>query len=534
MSTHYMAALTATPQKLTTVLDSYLQSCKRFNAFDILGGNRYTNNFQKLSLSDPKELDKVRVLFVEQFNVCLASSYTESSQDIPKNIAYHQNLADLNNISVAANGSVDNIRSICGITGISEGQSLPEFIKNYYVYLNGHKLKDQLIQNMVKELDSDCLSFIIMDRVNDVIYFYNRGDQVYLRNASGSDIIISSRPLNSQSYPNDGFHLLPSNCAFKITIKSMYMDAIPVNPNTYNAGKDIMIDKQKAILFTEMPNSEYYTTSFLFKNNMKIYNLTDVVPVYFGFDTSVDKLVLEKYNNIKNELKIAKSVVHIPYTFTNIYASESEIIELQSVSNGDSQESNYTKISHKETASIASRNFFIANKLNFIATSLINYAIKTGIGTIIIPNVDRSDSRLITIMKALLSAQIYSNIRIITLYDEFSLTDIIRYLYICKEYNDISRSILDCSRTDLELTSSNSFGVNVNASSKTCSNIICAFQKVGVESAFIDEAYTGSYNPSAAFLEANLSSERPATSQAKINFMDNFAKILEAHIASQK
>ena len=246
----------------------------------------------------------------------------------------------------------------------------------------------------------------------------------------------------------------------------------------------------------------------------------------------MDKHLVEKFSNIKSDLGLQRPIVHIPYSFSNIYLSESEQVELQTIV--DKENGSESDKTINLDRSIRSKNFFTANKLNFIASSLINYAVKFGIGNIIIPNVDRSNNRLISLVKTLINAQIYSSIKCWSMFDNFSLTDLLRYLYVCKNFKDDKHSLIDVKRMDISLSATNPYGVTVQPSSKSSNDIIFAWGKIGRLEETLIESFIDAIKPSAAFLEANVQADKVWTGQDKINFIDNFTKIVESHVLGQK
>ena len=135
---------------------------------------------------------------------------------------------------------------------------------------------------------------------------------------------------------------------------------------------------------------------------------------------------------------------------------------------------------------------FLNKKINFIAVSLVNYAIEHGYGTIFIPNINRHNNRLLVTIKDLINSQTLSPIYVYSILDQYNTMDLIRYLMVCKEYTNLEKVLVNCDRESIGIgyDDKNNKIYTYNVSSRYNSDVICAFSKCGLENPFSDR-YVG-------------------------------------------
>ena len=546
MSTKYAIALSDTNERAGIVLENFLSNCRKFESLDVMGGARLFANYQKHSVRDINELSIIRSYFHNGYNMYLMTCFNEGPGDIPKNNAYHQNLAEINNVVVIANGNIKNKETIARQYEFSMGQSLQEYILGYYSALRKKFNNNFDLANMVKDIESEYLSFAIFDKGYNEIYLYNRGDILYMSVTPGINLVISSEILCINNvYPHYNFHKLPSNCALKIDTKTMFVQYIPIFCNTFSYGRNIMLDSNKALLFTENCDLEYYAALSLI-NTKEICNVNDIQTIFFGFNTDIDKLIFDKITKLRKSLKVnGKLPLHIQYNFNNIYTTESEIIEElnnQLIENKRLQEESIEdnpivekKIQTTTNVSLKDSSAFTARKLNYIANMLINIALEKGIGTIIIPNLNKHNNHLLSIMKSIIDAQVYTPLYIISVLDSYNTMDCIRYVVNCKEVHNADDILINCDRSSLllELNDVGKPVLKYNVSSDYNYEMVCAFMKCGLDNPF-SHRYVGKDKIDYAFANAGIVPDKIFNSERKAAFINNINTVTKNEIEYQK
>ena len=534
MSTKFTIALCDTNQRANNILETFIASSQRFDSLDIMGGSRLYNNYLKNYVRSVAEANTIKSRFTDNYNMFFLSLFTENPNDIPKNNSYQQNMAEMSGVVVLARGNVLNKEYISRTFEFQIGLSLQEFILNFYLYLKNKEVND-IFQSMIREFETNDLTFAIFNKELNEIYVYNRGGELYINTLPGMNVILSTEllPINN-SYPSYGFRKLNSECALKIDSKTMFVQYIPVYSNTFLYGKNINIDSNKGLIFTETPDMEYYTALSLL-NNKDVVNIQDLQSLYFGFDTEIDKLVFDKVTKIKRSLSIkGKLPLHIKYDFKNIFTSESEILtELQK----DTDEKTPTKKDIKTTTvnTIKDISLFEERKINFIASSLINFALEKGVGSIYIPNCNKHNARLVNTLKNIASTQIYSPISIYTLFDEFTLMDIIHYVINCVNVENITDTLVQCDRSSLSIGFIDETKPELlyNVSSNYNFNTMCAFQKCGMDNPF-ERKYIGRPKIDNNFINANIVPEKIFDHERRVALLNTFVTVTKDALAYQK
>ena len=396
MSTRYTFAVCDTNERASNILENFLNNSRKFDAIDIISGSRLFLNFSKYTAYNVNDIPIAKAKFINNnFNIYMMSSFNEEANDLPRKLAYNQNIAEVQGVVCMANGRINNKELIAKKYEFSLGQSLQEFLVGFYKVLSTKPLGNLIVENMVRDIESDLLSFVIFDKNKNEVYVYNRGDLLYMQNTPGNSVVISSEklPINT-TYPNYNFHKLSANCAIKVDTKTMYVQYLPINCNIFSYGKDLLIDTNKAILFTEGCDMEFYT-ALSFLSSKDVINITDLNILYFGYNTDIDKAIFGKINKLRRELKITgKLPTHIPYNFENIYVSESELIEelnrkiaeqndIENKLDPDKKEALDKKLqstSYKSNITLKDKSMFDLKKLNFIASQLISTALESQSG----------------------------------------------------------------------------------------------------------------------------------------------------------
>lgn len=513
MSTKFAVSLCDSNNRANSILESFLDTCTKFDCIDVLGGSRYNNNFYKNYIRTVEDLPILKSQFMLSYNMHVMSCFVESSEELPKSAAFYQNMGEVDNVLSLFNGTITNKEYLAIQYECSLGQCTHELLCNLYNSAMKKGLREDTIPSIIRDIEGTCFSFVIYDKNLNQMYVYNRGDSLYMRNIPGMEVVISSDILPvGGTYPHYNFHRLSSNCAIKIDTKTMFVQNLPINSNIFSFGKNVLIDNNKALLFTEACDMQYYTACSLVSDR-NIYNGTDIQTVYFGFDTDIDSMIVDKINKLRKSIgsNNGKLPVHIKYSFDNIYKSESEAIDEMNAAinesgidgsndkanNGnvdsDSKEASKKK-AHKKVAAPNLRQYtmFLNKKINFIAVSLVNYAIEHGYGTIFIPNTNRHNNRLLVTIKDLINSQTLSPIYVYSILDQYNTMDLIRYLMVCKEYTNLEQTLVNCDRESIGIgyDDKNNKTYTYNVSSRYNSDVICAFSKCGLENPFSDR-YVG-------------------------------------------
>ena len=551
MSTRYAIALCDTDERAGSVLETFLDNSRKFDAIDIISGSRLFPNYSKQTVNGINDIPIAKAKFLNnKFNIYMISSFNEESNDLPRSVAYHQNMAEIQGIACIANGRINNKELIARKYDFPLGQSLQEFIVGFYKSLATKPLGNMIIENMVRDIESDYLSFVILDKNKNDMYVYNRGDSLYMQSIPGSSIIISSEilPINT-TYPKYNFHRLPANCSMKIDTKTMYVQYIPINCNLFSYGKDLLIDTNKAILFTEACDMEFYTALSLL-NSKDIANISDLHILYFGYNTDIDKAIFDKINKLRKVLKISgKLPTHIPYNFSNIYVSESEIIEelnkkiaeqndIENQLDPDKKEALAKKnrsTSSKTNLNLKDMSTFDIKKINYIASQLISIALERGIGSIYIPNSNRKNNRLINAVKALAEVQVNTPLYVYSIFDDFNTSDFIRYIIGIKNENNLDDILMNSDRTGMSLEVDNTGKpiIKYNASTAYNNDVVYAFQKTGYENPF-EYRYYGKQSINNMLLNSGFSVDKVMDNQQKAEFLNMITNTVRNAIEYQR
>ena len=565
MSSRYFLTLTDSNERASSFLESFIDNTKKTNSFDIMAGQRHYNNWNK-SLGIVKDSNDVLIIksqFNNSHNIYLGASYNENSTDIPKSTSLFQNFAEVNNVCVVSNGNILNKEIIARKYEFSIGLSNQEFLAQFYNALIKRNLKDNSIINMIKEIETTLLSFIIFDKNTTSIYVYNRGDIMYICNVPGISVCVSTELLTANNtYPNTNFHKLPGLCALKIDYRTLLVQNIPVISNYYSYGKDLMIDNSKGILYTENCDMELLM-SLSILSNKEITQLNDLQVVYFGYNTDIDKLIFEKINLLRKELKIeGKAPIHIPYNFTNIYTSESELIEeinkkiLEENSidplDPDSSPTVIVKKRGKKPSKnnndnnkleVIKKNFSLSEislseskKINFIAMSLLNWALEKNVGCIYIPNTNKKNNKLISVLNNIIKAQEFKPIFVFPILENFNIMDQIKYLISCKNYNNLDEILINCARKDIQLgiDDTGKAVLKYDGASEYNYEIDCAFFKSGLENPFINRYTDKSHRIDNQFINAGIVPAKIMNNQEKTAFLHNIETIVKNELNYSK
>ena len=557
MSTKFAVSLCDSNTRANSILDCYLDTCTKFDCVDVLGGSRYNNNYYKNYIRTVEDLPILRSQFLLSYNMHMMSCYVEGAEELPKNVAFYQNFGEVDNVVAVANGTITNKEYLAIQYECSLGQCTQELLCNLYNSAMKKGLREDSIPSMIRDIEGTCFSFVIFDKNLNQMFVYNRGDSLYMRNVPGMEVVISSDILPvGGTYPHFNFHRLSSNCAIKIDTKTMFVQNIPANSNIFSFGKNVLIDSSKALLFTEACDMEYYTANCLVSDR-NIYNGTDIQTVYFGFDTDIDSLVVDKINKLRKSIggNNTKIPVHIKYSFDNIYKSESEAIDemnaainegSESITSNDSTSSDdkdgvkndtSKKKVHKKVAApnLRQSTSFINKKINFIAVSLVNYAIENGSGAIFIPNTNRHNNRLLNTIKDIINSQTLSPLYVYSILDQYNTMDLIRYLMVCKEIRDLDKVLINCDRESLGIgyNDKNDKIYTYNVTSNYNCDVISAFSKCGLVNPFSDR-YVGREKINDVLANTNLKSDKLFDNQMKVSFIDNISSITKNYVEYQR
>ena len=482
MSTKYTIAVCDTNERASNVLENFLNNSRKFDAIDIASASRFMNNFAKYTVNSINDISIAKAKFINNnYNIYLMSMFNEEANDLPRKIAYNQNMAELSGIICIANGYINNKELICRKYDFTLGQSLQEFLIGFYKVISSKPVGNLVVDNMIKDIESNLLSFVIYDKNKNEMYIYNRGDILYMCNIPGNSIIISNEilPINT-IYPHYSFNKLPANTSIKIDTKTMYVQYMPINSNTFSYGRELLVDTNKAIVYTENCDMEFYTTLSLLSSK-EILDITDLHILYFGYSTDIDKIIFDKINKLKRTLKITgKLPTHIPYNFNNIFSTESELIEeinrkkaeqldIDNQLDPDKKEALTKKIQFtttKNDISLKDNSLYHIKKDIYIASNLISTALERGIGSIYIPNTNRRNTHIINLVKSIVDTQVNTPLYVYTLFDEFTTVDFIRYLVACKNITNLDDILINSNRTGiiLEVDESGKTMLKYNAS----------------------------------------------------------------------
>ena len=309
MSSRFTLMLCDTNERAGNILNHFLDSCKKFDSLDVLGGARLNNSYLKHYIRTTDEMSAIKSRFMGNYNMYIASCYIENPSDIPKNNAFDQNMCYRNDIATILNGNINNKEFIARAYEFNPGTTTTEFLMNYYLALKKRNIKD-IIANIIKELDTNCITFAIFDKTQNEVYLYNKGADLFICVQPGVNIIVATEilPINN-IYPYYNFHKLNGNCALKIDIKTMFVQNIPVMSNTFSFGKGLQIDTNKALIYTENCDLEYFTALSIL-NTKDVSNHNDLQTIYFGFNTDIDKIVFEKIVKLKKSLKYPGKLIY--------------------------------------------------------------------------------------------------------------------------------------------------------------------------------------------------------------------------------
>ena len=553
-STKYAFALCDTNDRAGKVLESFLDSNYKFDSLDIISGNRLYNNFQRYGIHNVEDIQILKAKFITYYNMYFMSAFNELATELPKSMSLFQNIANVAHVVVMANGEINNKEFICRQHEIGIGNSLQEFIANFYLMLSKKQLNSFSIANMVKDIEcSTFLSFVIYDKNKNEVYVYNRGDELYISNIPGSNVIVTSEiiPFNTM-YPQYSFHKLPANCALKIDSKTMYIQTIPILCNTFSYGKDLMIDPDKAIIFADTCDMELCSALYTL-NNKDVANVSDLQIVYMGYNTDIDKVVFDKICKLRKTLKVnGKLPVHIPYNFVNIYMNESEVIDdlnkkiAESMNVENELDPDKKKLKKEEAIknnvrnstkaiSIKDASLFESKRINYIAYTLMNWALDKGVGTIFIPNLNRRNNRLLNVLRSLIQLQISTPLYVYSLFESYNTMDMIRYLVSCKSITNLDELLTNSDRKGMlfEIDERGKAILKYDASTQYNEDTYYAFVKCGFANPFEDR-YVGKVRINNALANASLVPDAIMTNQQKNIFLNMFTTVTKNALIYQR
>ena len=551
MSTKYTMTICDTNERASNILENFLDNNRKFDAIDIVSGSRFLNNFNKHTVHTINDIPIAKAKFINNnYNIYLMSSFNEEANDLPRKVAYNQNMAEISGIVCMANGSINNKELICRKYDFPLGQSLQEFLVSFYRFMSNKPLGNLIIENMIKDIETNMLSFVIYDKNKNIIYIYNRGDTLYMCNIPGNSIIISSEilPVNT-IYPHYSFNKLPGNTSIKIDTKTMYVQYLPINSNIFSYGRNLLIDTNKALVYTENCDMEFFTLlSFL--SSKEILDITDLQILYFGFSTDIDKIIFDKINKLKRFLKITgKLPTHIPYNFNNIYSTESELIEeinrrkneqtdIDNQLDPDKKETLNKKIqftSVKNDILLKDNSIYDIKKSIFIASNLVSTALERGLGSIYIPNVNRKNNKIVNLVKSIIDNQVNTPLYVYSMFDNFTTVDFIRYLIGCKNYLDLDDKLVNSDRTGivLEVDDNGKSKLKFNASTDYNNDIFYAFQKCGFENPF-EYRYIGKNKINNLLINSGYSQDKVMDNKTKTEFLNSLIMTLKNDIEYQR
>lgn len=561
MSSKYFLTIADSNERAGTFLESFVDNIKKTSSFDIIAGSRFFNNWHRSLgvVKDSNDLLIIKSQFNNNHNIYLASSYNEGATDIPKSISLYQNFAEINNVCVVSNGNIKNKEIIARKYEFTMGLSDQEFIAHFYNSLMKRNLKDNSIINMMKEIESDMISFIIFDKNINSVFVYNKGDNLYISNVPGISVSISTEILPANNtYPNSNFHKLPGLCILKIDYKTLLVQNVPIMSNFYSYGSDLMIDNSKGLLYTENCDMEFLMAMSILSNK-EITKINDLQVVYFGFETDIDNIILEKIKKIRKELKVeGKTPIKIPYNFVNIYASESELIdeinrqiaEKNAIDPLDTEsvpvikkgrksklkDNNNDSKDEKKNLSLAEKSLYETKKINFIAMSLLNWALEKGVGCIYIPNTNKKNDKLISVLSSMIKAQIYKPIYVFSILENFNIMDEIKYLISCKNYQNLDDILINCARKDIKLgiDEKGKTVLKYDGASEYNYEITCAFFKSGLENPFLNKYTDDNHRVDNQFVNANITPAKIMNNQEKTIFLHNIETIVKNELEYSK
>ena len=549
MSTKFAISLCDSNDRANTILESFLDSCIKFDCVDVLGGSRYANNFYKNNVKNVTDLNILRSQFVLSYNMHIMSCHVDEATDLPKSIAFNQNLAEVDNIVTVCNGNILNKEYLALQYETSIGQSNQELLANLYIAAMRKGLKEETFLSIIRDIEAYDVSFAIYDKALSQIYVYNRGDSLYLRNIPGMELVVTSDILPTGSnYPHYNFHKLPNNCAIKIDTKTMYVQYIPINSNIFSFGKNVLLDNNRALLFTEACDMEFYTSMALLTADKNVFSGLEVHPIYFGFDSDIDSMIVNKINKVRKSIigatTTTKIPLHMKYAFDNIYKNESEAIDaVNASSDNDEKESSHTSsTTNSKKKKLAPPNLrqssmFLDRKINYIAATLVNYAIENGYGTIFIPNLNRHNNRLINTIKSVINSQTVSPIYVYSILDQYNMMDLIRYIFVCKEmaHKEVAEMLIHSDRNSIGIgyNDKNERVYTFDASSDYSNDTICAFSKCGIDNPFSDR-YVGKHRINNQLINADITADKMFDNQMKANFINNLVTITKNYVEFQR
>ena len=177
---------------------------------------------------------------------------------------------------------------------------------------------------------------------------------------------------------------------------------------------------------------------------------------------------------------------------------------------------------------------FEERKINFIATTLVNYALEKGVGSIYIPNMNGHNSRLVNTLKGIISTQMYLPISVYTIFDEFSMMDIIHYVINCMNVQNSDEILVHCDRSGLSLGRlDNKKELLYDSSTDFNFCTVCAFQKCGMENPF-NRRYIGRMKIDNNFINANIVPEKIFDNERRVALLNNFVTVTKDALAYQK
>ena len=542
MSTKYAVTICSTKDKASNILENFLDNTKKFDAIDIASGNKFMINYSKYTVNTINDIPIAKAKFLtNSYDIYLMSAFNEEANDLPRKVCYHQNMAEVAGVICIANGNINNKEAICRKYDLQLGQCVQEFLVYFFNYLASKPFnRNLIIENMVREIESELLSFVIYDKNKNEMYIYNRGDLLYMSNIPGDNITISSDILPIKPlYPEYSFYKLPSNTCLKIDTKTMYLNYLPLNCNIFSFGRDLMIDPNKALLFTENCDMEFYTAYSLLSSK-DIINISDINVLFFGYDTDIDGVIFSRINKLKKELKISgKLPSHIKYNFDNPYSNESEMIDdLTKKLVEDSEEyedgEKKTKLKTKKLTPpknelILKDNTVLENKkLNFIASNIVSIALERGLGSIFIPNSNRKNNRLISIIRSLIRVQVNTPLYVYSLFDDFTTIDFIRFLVGCKSMTNLDSILINSDRNSimLEMDDNGKPVLKYNIFSTYNNDVFYAFLKSGFENQF-EQRYIGKQKINNQLINSGFNQDKIMDNRAKAEFLNMISQSIK-------
>ena len=535
MSTKYMVALCDTNARMNGILENFLDSLQKFSCLDILGGSRMHANYLKSYLKTIDDISSIKSRYLDNYNLYVISSFIEGPTDIPKNNAYQQNMAETDGTVVVASGSIKNIPAIARTFQFDPGVTLQEFVLNFYRCVVERSPKE-VTQIMTREIETECLSFIIFSKKLNEMYVYNRGGDIFINSIPGMSLVISTEilPINND-FPGYGFRRLPSNCSLKVDTKTMFVQYVPIYSNTFSSGKDLIIDSGRALLYTTAADMEYFAAINVL-TDPNVSSIIDFQTVFFGFSEDIDTIIFDKIVKLKKSVELkGKLPMHVKYDFANLYETMSDKLEFDAE---DSENIKPKKKAPKKSITIRDVSVFDSQRLNFEASSLVSLALQKGTGNIIIPNVNGHNNRLISLVRSMISHQVSTPIYVLTMFDTVNLMEIIHYCINCKNLLNPNEVLIHCDRPSLSLSVSadNKVELSYNADSQFNYDTSIAFQKCGMENPF-EKMYAEGNGPKGGVkigAESSFIPDKLFTPEKKIELLDTVAKLTKNGFANQR